>query len=641
MKSALLGLTALCLAAVLALLLRSDPMDSILEYEGEGKLAHSDLGAVESATRSHSRREGTSLPDREPLESGTLIQVSTDEIGFYGSVISPEISLDELWVRLNILDLTQNEEFACIPDDFTTWLFANKVHRSKPIRVSPDGSFRLLGEPPAEATGYYRRYVIEVSIDGPEAAWPKIGKQELLPVALHWIGKAENGNLHKLPVLHTSRPFQISVRARLASESPLQESHLKAELSLSRADTQDSYSFEPEMLFELAVDLDSGLETVTPHPFPDSLHLTSIGPTWQTRVWIFPEGASHPIQPRESPSPVKLDQDRVIALDFAPMSFVYGRIEGKLPGTESLTTFLDRVDSREVEAKEERVPPFARFQEQARVRFLPVFDQEFRQLRSFTPPTNPDLSLVFMTKNPEAFLDPDGVWLAMGWIESGAYSLTARNSTTGQTWTSREFELLPHAIQTIQLASVRDPLMQLVLPNDISPKMVHDVLAYDSQGQHLDVKSGIPIALFRMLDLAKLPKLTIPHQASSVYVIARNSKQARNETHVLSVEVPTEGAPKGGLQVAQTESEFQLQSQGESTWIHEIVIRPKHATFAVDRGTFLSLTLTDLPTRHTIRGLPAGDYLAELRLHPGGGKPVYPLPENYVAQTKTVEFSVN
>jgi hypothetical protein len=217
-------------------------------------------------------------PQRVGLELAEAIHVENSEIGFYGRVVSPEVSPDRFWVRLNILNLTHAFEQTFDPSDYTTWAFENGIMRSQAKRLNADGSFLLLGRDPPRLHRSLRRYAIEIAIDPPGDSWPLLGKQELLPVAMHWVGDADAGQMHGPHVIRAQAPYRVKTRVVLHPEMRWMHSGLRLQTRLLRPEEPPSpWDGIDRFRSDRRLEFSGSLATDMVHEF----YLSSVGPNWQ------------------------------------------------------------------------------------------------------------------------------------------------------------------------------------------------------------------------------------------------------------------------------------------------------------------------------------------------------------------------
>lgn len=567
-----------------------------------------------------------------------------NEIGFHGKVISPEIPLEELWVRLHILNLTPLEDEASDPEDFSTWLFAAGNQRSKPIRVEADGSYQLVGNAPRDQYGRLRRYAIEVSIDPPGRSWPKIDSQGLLPVALHWIGPAIPQRLHKVPDLTTSKPYRISVQAEEVSGFPLPLSRRATELRIARIRKTEDHSWMEKRTWSilLAAGRKKNAFELT-NSLPNVVYFTSVGPTWLAEIRIIPNGPRYPISPRSAPASIVLDHDQVIPIELPSMTWVIAHIAAsdRTPSVNDLISLrLHPVNAVQAAEAAEQMPLSIPGDNEKEERILPVLGNEFREYIPFTPPSDANPLDVLETDTHFGYAHEGSVWLPMGWSESGNHVLEAVNAANGEVWRSQPLQLEPNAILPIPLVPVHNPLVALRLNRNVTPGMVRGIQAFGPQGQRLELNySWLPIRSTAR-SLKELPAVRLPIGTSQVVLVSGHGEYQSDDTLLLTAPIPADGVPAKGLRLSWEDSEYVLPKQSASGWIDELVIRAKGEQPASGSTGFPVIRLRGFATPHSIYGLPPGDYLGELRFREEIDHHFDILGQPTKFSTKTIEFSV-
>lgn len=588
------------------------------------------LGALESVTDSRPIRELVDVPDAIPIQP--------HEIGFYGQVLSTELPIDHLWVRLNVLSLSPELDQTCDPEDYTTWAFDPGILRSRPKRLEDDGSFELLGKAPGLVPGSLRRYVIEIAMDPPGNAWPLLGKDELLPVAMQWVNEADAGTVHGPYLLETQAPHRIRTQVELELSMEWARPGIGVQLDLSRledpprvrlwADSNERVTTSPDRRAVSAM--------LSATSSASDFYLAAVSPDWQAQTQLHLV-ANNRLQAVQRVSDAqRVDQDLELRLRMPSLCYALARISTPLEKNSYLRArYFNGGAPLKFDFDSSLYPETLRTQSNSTI------EGDANPTSTFNIPRAEDPQSVFDLPIGALFTDEWGAWCAIGWLPPGKTSIEVTSPSREQVWSVRDFPLNVGQIEQITLDVERTSRQyQLVFPEGFLVDSSILLAALDEEGdsQYLDLD---PFFEART-DPDALPIVELPMGSRSLAAV-RNL--GSGSFQFCSANIPVGASPPAKILLRSflTRSELSTEEFPDLSGSYSL----RSASFGSnEQAPGVRTILYGQTDRFILLGLPPGDYILKNLLElsssfdPFWTDPVTGEPAEASAAQKSVEFRV-
>lgn len=410
-------------------------------------------------------------PTRLAVDPVAELEVEADQIAFFGRVVGSEIPLDQLMVRLNILDLAPEELEAFDPQDPMTWTFGDGVRRSKARPLEVDGSFVLIGRPPlpdAAIPDGGRRYVVELcyepALGDDDTAWPRLGSQSLVPVAFGWGELAALGTKHGPIELTPRAPHELELRVWDGDESAWMSEQFRLAMVAGGASGGMDLSVDRKALS--AGDVRRILLSSTAGPVEVQLQLEAVVGEIFTGVDVGIE-----------PQTLRVDGPTVYELAPPPLGYVFVQLEGPrtLPGEKRESwPFVEATITRQHEGEEAPTPVRSLLSRWIGEQLGPNDAASRRRAARLTDSGN-------------LYVDAQAnTWLVLGWLPIGTFGVEVYSEADGRRWRLDDIRVGAGLISTHLAPMVeRQPKVTLRIAESAPTELLAKVSAYNADGGRL------------------------------------------------------------------------------------------------------------------------------------------------------------
>lgn len=533
---------------------------------------------------------------RVEVEISESIEVAAGELGFYGTVVSPEVPLDQLWVRLNILSVSPEIEQTFDTEDYLTWVHSPSILRSRAKRLDENGTFRLLGRAPGLLPGNVRRYAIEIGIDPPGDGFPMFGKKELLPVAIHWIGDAETESMHGPFSIQAQAPYHVSTHIHVPKQLQWAKERIQLVSKLSRLSDapEDHDRFEAIPRRDPVDFFQSPLAS-----FNRDLYLSSLSPRWNLEQSLALSTHRGDVRVSETIATTLVEGDVKVELNFAEFSYLLARIDGPIPEEADLSVKYLQNGVLLTEANGLRVDRLTERREQD------------SSPGDRSPATNestlPAISGLQLRMDPgELLRDEWGAWCALGWLPNGRYSIEISTLDDEQKWTAMNVQLSVAGTKRVQLeAQVNPRITRVIFPPGFLGHEYFALRVFDANGKGLSKSNEFN----NRLEAANAGdvQVDLPLPFGTRYLSAVDWTPD-GEFETCSAVLPFSTEPPEQISMRAHPTRIQLDAGSEVVGTAPYAVRSLESTSHTAGSARVDVLLPFVPRHFSLLGLPPGDY---------------------------------